>query len=192
MKPGDWLCPGCNDVQWKKYKNCRQCGTENPNYKGPPGGKGYDPNKVDVFTTNEWWAYCEKYGGGIQDPTKHDSNFVKDFLSAYNGGKGQPQEGYSGGHERVDVGELFVYSGNRSSQWKSAWSAYCLKNNDHVGDPKKHDYDFLIGFMEFMGAHGALALKGVFGDYTPTDDRYDSHPKRQRTDDWNSRGGGDG
>eukprot|EP00746_Dinoflagellata_sp_MGD_P004127 gnl/MRDRNA2_/MRDRNA2_107986_c0_seq1.p1 gnl/MRDRNA2_/MRDRNA2_107986_c0~~gnl/MRDRNA2_/MRDRNA2_107986_c0_seq1.p1 ORF type:complete len:415 (-),score=64.20 gnl/MRDRNA2_/MRDRNA2_107986_c0_seq1:84-1328(-) len=29
-KPGDWICPNCNDVVFAKNASCRQCGTEKP------------------------------------------------------------------------------------------------------------------------------------------------------------------
>lgn len=28
--PGDWYCPGCNDLQFARNKQCRKCGTPNP------------------------------------------------------------------------------------------------------------------------------------------------------------------
>merc|ERR1719223_769895 len=34
MKPGDWFCPGCNDLQFAKNKKCRKCGTPNPDPEG--------------------------------------------------------------------------------------------------------------------------------------------------------------
>merc|ERR1740117_1675190 len=30
MKPGDWYCPGCNDLQFAKNAQCRKCATPNP------------------------------------------------------------------------------------------------------------------------------------------------------------------
>lgn len=35
---GDWVCPGCNDLQFGKNEKCRRCGTPNP--KPPAAGKG--------------------------------------------------------------------------------------------------------------------------------------------------------
>lgn len=29
-KDGDWYCPGCNDLQFKRNAACRRCGTSNP------------------------------------------------------------------------------------------------------------------------------------------------------------------
>merc|ERR1740122_14136 len=39
MKPGDWLCPGCSDLQFARNMQCRRCQTPNPNLAGG-GPKG--------------------------------------------------------------------------------------------------------------------------------------------------------
>lgn len=30
LKPGDWICPGCLDIQFARNQECRKCGTPNP------------------------------------------------------------------------------------------------------------------------------------------------------------------
>ena len=30
QRPGDWRCPGCQDIQFAKNTECRRCGTANP------------------------------------------------------------------------------------------------------------------------------------------------------------------
>merc|ERR1712216_177769 len=30
MRPGDWHCPGCNDLQFARNPACRKCGTPKP------------------------------------------------------------------------------------------------------------------------------------------------------------------
>jgi len=37
LKPGDWICPGCHDVQFSRNTTCRQCGSPKP---GGGGGGG--------------------------------------------------------------------------------------------------------------------------------------------------------
>lgn len=37
IKEGDWVCPGCNDIQFAKNTACRKCGQANPSM---PGGMG--------------------------------------------------------------------------------------------------------------------------------------------------------
>lgn len=34
LKPGDWYCPSCNDLQFAKNKVCRKCQTPNPDPEG--------------------------------------------------------------------------------------------------------------------------------------------------------------
>lgn len=34
MKPGDWFCPACNDLQFAKNTKCRKCGEANPDPEG--------------------------------------------------------------------------------------------------------------------------------------------------------------
>merc|ERR1719183_1403455 len=41
QKPGDWYCPGCNDLQFARNTHCRRCGMANPNGSGGKGGAGY-------------------------------------------------------------------------------------------------------------------------------------------------------
>lgn len=40
QRPGDWYCPSCNDLQFARNTNCRQCGTEKPDDVGGPVGGG--------------------------------------------------------------------------------------------------------------------------------------------------------
>ncbi len=30
LRPGDWLCPSCNDVQFARRSSCRRCNTSKP------------------------------------------------------------------------------------------------------------------------------------------------------------------
>jgi len=38
MKPGDWFCPTCGDLQFAKNQVCRQCQTPNPEFAWGGGG----------------------------------------------------------------------------------------------------------------------------------------------------------
>jgi len=42
LKPGDWICPGCLDVQFSRNASCRQCGTPKPaqHTHGQPQSQG--------------------------------------------------------------------------------------------------------------------------------------------------------
>merc|ERR1712185_7026 len=35
-KPGDWICPGCLDLQFARNAQCRKCNTPNPNLAPDP------------------------------------------------------------------------------------------------------------------------------------------------------------
>eukprot|EP01115_Flamella_aegyptia_P001530 TRINITY_DN12519_c0_g1_i1.p1 TRINITY_DN12519_c0_g1~~TRINITY_DN12519_c0_g1_i1.p1 ORF type:complete len:183 (-),score=31.45 TRINITY_DN12519_c0_g1_i1:23-571(-) len=35
MKPGDWICPNCNDVIFASKSNCRKCNAPKPNNNAP-------------------------------------------------------------------------------------------------------------------------------------------------------------
>merc|ERR1712151_289390 len=39
MKPGDWTCPSCGDLQFARNASCRQCGKEKPEGAGGPPAK---------------------------------------------------------------------------------------------------------------------------------------------------------
>ncbi|CAK0872492.1 unnamed protein product [Prorocentrum cordatum] len=43
MKPGDWACPACGDMQFARNANCRKCGTANPSGPPTPGQYGGGP-----------------------------------------------------------------------------------------------------------------------------------------------------
>jgi len=45
MKAGDWMCPGCNDLQFARNTECRKCGTANPGSGGGGGGGGVPGGK---------------------------------------------------------------------------------------------------------------------------------------------------
>jgi len=38
MKPGDWICPGCGDMQFARNAMCRRCSTPRPHALGGNGG----------------------------------------------------------------------------------------------------------------------------------------------------------
>lgn len=67
MKPGDWLCPNCNDLQFGKNKECRKCGTPNPGTAiGQKAGDWFCPSCGDFqFAKN---AACRQCGTQNPDP----------------------------------------------------------------------------------------------------------------------------
>lgn len=83
MKPGDWLCPQCGDLQFAKNAQCRKCGEPNPDPEsskaameaGIASGTGGNTEKP-----GDWWcpacgdlqfaknAQCRKCGAPNPDP----------------------------------------------------------------------------------------------------------------------------
>ena len=59
-------------------------------YGGGYGGGGYPMGTLGEFVktgqrqskhwTNAWMTYCALYGGGINDPSKHEDSFTKSFI----------------------------------------------------------------------------------------------------------------
>merc|ERR1712176_36360 len=99
MRPGDWMCPACGDLQFAKNANCRQCGMARPaDAGGPPmkrprdDGPGTGDPEKDEFVRRikayqragesekqQWWDYCDRNLGGKRDPARHDVRTLEDF-----------------------------------------------------------------------------------------------------------------
>lgn len=64
MKPGDWFCPGCNDLQFAKNKKCRKCQTPNPDPEGSMEAASisdtFKPKDAQQKKPGDWT--CEKCG----------------------------------------------------------------------------------------------------------------------------------
>merc|ERR1712110_1048102 len=101
MKPGDWLCPSCGDLQFARNTSCRQCGAARPDdvdAGAPPfkkarvgGADTGDPQKDELINRikafqrggqeqkEAWWNYCDTHLGGNRDPARHDASTLEDF-----------------------------------------------------------------------------------------------------------------
>lgn len=57
MQPGDWVCPGCSDLQFSRNSCCRQCGRPRPDEGGGPpqgyGGKGSSKGAYNGHATGK-------------------------------------------------------------------------------------------------------------------------------------------
>lgn len=109
--------------------------------------------RSDPVGKSQWWAYCDLHGGGARDPSKHEPGFVRRFLEDYNGG------------ERLDVEDgkeslanLLKEGQRRSVLWKQAWAQYCQMYGRGIHDPAKHEAAFLVGFLDYLGQRGSMAL----------------------------------
>jgi hypothetical protein len=118
--------------------------------------------RSDPKAREQWGAYCEAQGGGVRDPAKHDATFIETFISNYSAGMifelDQPSQGKGGSGTPSNLVDLFKEGQRKSASWKQAWALYCDIYGSGKHDPSKHETSFLIGFMDFLGQKGALAL----------------------------------
>mmetsp|Transcript_6257 Transcript_6257/g.14971 ORF Transcript_6257/g.14971 Transcript_6257/m.14971 type:complete len:368 (+) Transcript_6257:80-1183(+) len=63
--PGDWVCPGCQDLQFQRNETCRCCGTPKPTARSASSGKRHmDKGKGQLEDSEAWpgdW-YCNDCG----------------------------------------------------------------------------------------------------------------------------------
>jgi len=109
--------------------------------------------RSDATAKEQWWMYCDAEGAGVRDPAKHDASFLATFINSYDSGmRFEPAN---------DLGELFKEGQRKSSSWKQAWASYCTLYGDGKSDPTKKDQAFLVGFFDYMGQRGAMALSSM-------------------------------
>eukprot|EP00403_Amphidinium_massartii_P015886 CAMPEP_0178431136 /NCGR_PEP_ID=MMETSP0689_2-20121128/31682_1 /TAXON_ID=160604 /ORGANISM="Amphidinium massartii, Strain CS-259" /LENGTH=250 /DNA_ID=CAMNT_0020053019 /DNA_START=82 /DNA_END=834 /DNA_ORIENTATION=+ len=113
----------------------------------------------------QWGLYCEQHGQGIRDPTKHDLEYLSNFLSQYQMGARMQGNGTSGAGSGPNPSlAALIKEGQRKSQaWKQAWHAYCMQFGQGVNDPSKHNLDFLVSFLDFLGERGTMAIGATMG-----------------------------
>mmetsp|Transcript_30094 Transcript_30094/g.40490 ORF Transcript_30094/g.40490 Transcript_30094/m.40490 type:complete len:222 (+) Transcript_30094:54-719(+) len=127
-----------------------------------------------------WAQYCQHYGGGRNDPEKHDATFIQGFLD-YVAGRGilalsaaasatdfgsaakRQRTAYApqmtggacgGGGDGQAKGSLVqrIKTYQRSSEEaKEAWGSYCDAHLGGVRDPARHDGATLRQFAENHG-----------------------------------------
>mmetsp|Transcript_70333 Transcript_70333/g.205703 ORF Transcript_70333/g.205703 Transcript_70333/m.205703 type:complete len:298 (+) Transcript_70333:60-953(+) len=116
--------------------------------------------RTDPAAREQWRLYCENQGGGVRDPNKHPTQFLQVFLSEFHAGI-RPEISSQQASSLVD----FVKEGQRkSAHWKQAWSLYCQSYGAGINDPSKHNQQFLVAFLDFLGQNGVAA----FGSAPPT------------------------
>eukprot|EP00930_Biecheleria_cincta_P034696 TRINITY_DN23948_c0_g1_i1.p1 TRINITY_DN23948_c0_g1~~TRINITY_DN23948_c0_g1_i1.p1 ORF type:complete len:233 (-),score=38.66 TRINITY_DN23948_c0_g1_i1:197-895(-) len=116
-----------------------------------------EAQRSDPVARQQWGFFCTAEGGGVRDPTKHQAEFLQKFLEAYQNGT----LSYGGAHANGDPNELVTIvkiAQKTSKVFGNAWKAYCATYGRGVNDPLKHDYDYLRGFLDYMGDQGQMAL----------------------------------
>jgi len=130
----------------------------------------------DVSGKMAWWKYADEQGGSIRDPAKHEPSFLEYFINQYRAGL-LP----TGPTEAGKLGELFKDGQRNSPSFRQAWETFTRHKNLRMNDPTKNDKDTLIGFLEYLGQQGMMAMSmmdggssdgGVKGGYGKMDSGY--------------------
>lgn len=126
--------------------------------------------RSDPIAREQWGAYCDTHGRGLRDPARHDATFIQNFVSHYNAGMRFEAASAAGaaagvsaaaGVNAANLAELFKEGQRKSAPWKSAWAQYGQVYGGGVNDPAKHEAEFLVGFMDFLGQRGLLAMQMI-------------------------------
>eukprot|EP00747_Dinoflagellata_sp_TGD_P078907 gnl/TRDRNA2_/TRDRNA2_160280_c0_seq1.p1 gnl/TRDRNA2_/TRDRNA2_160280_c0~~gnl/TRDRNA2_/TRDRNA2_160280_c0_seq1.p1 ORF type:complete len:202 (+),score=32.30 gnl/TRDRNA2_/TRDRNA2_160280_c0_seq1:14-619(+) len=116
-----------------------------------------------------WAAYCQHYGGGVNDPAKHDTAFLISYLDFLGhsacmamsmggmgpmGGKGM--KGWGAPIASTDpvkeqyISRIKAYQKSGDTQ-KQAWASYCESNLQGNYDPARHETSVLLQFITMYG-----------------------------------------
>lgn len=106
-----------------------------------------------------WAAYCQTYGGGVNDPSKHDHAFLKgfiDFLGQQGNmmlgggmmGGGRSGGGYGMGDDpkKMALVQRIKAFQRMGEEQKGLWGAHCDNVLGGVRDPMRHDPGALQAF----------------------------------------------
>eukprot|EP00401_Gymnodinium_catenatum_P070089 CAMPEP_0117519920 /NCGR_PEP_ID=MMETSP0784-20121206/32903_1 /TAXON_ID=39447 /ORGANISM="" /LENGTH=162 /DNA_ID=CAMNT_0005315901 /DNA_START=1 /DNA_END=489 /DNA_ORIENTATION=+ len=114
-----------------------------------------------------WQSYCGMYGGGRNDPMKHDESFVAGFIEylgqlaeadLQNGGGGVKRPGPSleppakrpaagGDAEKAALVEKVKSLQRSDPEAKAEWWKFCDESAQGVKDPNRHEKDTLEVFL---------------------------------------------
>eukprot|EP00929_Paragymnodinium_shiwhaense_P018746 TRINITY_DN12_c0_g1_i1.p1 TRINITY_DN12_c0_g1~~TRINITY_DN12_c0_g1_i1.p1 ORF type:complete len:369 (+),score=96.46 TRINITY_DN12_c0_g1_i1:95-1201(+) len=118
MRPGDWVCEKCGDLQFAKNTSCRMCGAPKGDADGgaPPPAKRAravperstagpassekemlvqrvkDFQRRDADSKELWWSFCDSEHRGVRDPARHDEDVLREFLDSYDTGAAEAGE----------------------------------------------------------------------------------------------------
>merc|ERR1719183_2709696 len=107
-----------------------------------------------------WWKYADEQGGAVRDPAKHEAAFLEEFISQYKSGA------FAGVHmDPGNLGELFKEGQRSSPSFKSAWAAFVASRGMKMNDPTKNGKEVLVGFLDFLGQQGMMAMSMMDGGY---------------------------
>lgn len=93
----------------------------------------------------QWISWCDQYGEGKRDPSRHGEEFLQTFLSSYKTGMRLPAEAESSGVDKVTK-----MMQKRSKPFKDVWASYCQVNGGGKSDPAKHPAQYHMAFYDWM------------------------------------------
>jgi len=114
--------------------------------------------RSDPVGKQAWWNYADKQGDGMRDPAKHDAHALEEFLSKYDSGAFAGEQPAEKSGNAGNLGDLFKDGQRNSPAFKMAWSTYNQMNGNFKNDPTKASKDTLVGFLEFLGQQGMMAM----------------------------------
>lgn len=94
----------------------------------------------------QWYAYCQMAGTTSYDPSRHEENFLRIFLTSVNAGMGQALVAPDAVAKASLVMKVKAFQRGGEGP-KDQWRAYCTKHGFHTFDPSRHEEDFLKGFI---------------------------------------------
>lgn len=112
-----------------------------------------------------WIEFCESYGGGARDPSRHDSEYLQSFLDSLSQ-LPPPEEDWSGEspakapkksapwRSREKSREELIQE-VRSVQWtskevKEQWHQFCAEHGGNTRDPARHTNEYLERFLSTL------------------------------------------
>jgi hypothetical protein len=104
----------------------------------------------------QWWAYCDEWGEGTRDPTKHDEAFLQGFISSYNPSANDSASG------PLNMSDLVKKGQRGSTNFKNAWAQYAAVHGNGKNDPTKYNDTFIVGFLDNL-ASGGIGRGGSYG-----------------------------
>jgi len=152
-------------------------------YGGSPGGsyevtdwsqeglvaKVKELQRADVHAREQWQAFADVHGKGVKDPTRHEAQFLQEYISHLTSGA------------RLEVGQdqdltiAIKALQKRSTNVKQFWAQYCLMAGGGRNDPAKHDGAYHVKFFDTL-AQAALNAGGLEAGMGAGD----PHAKRMR------------
>jgi len=132
--------------------------------------------RSDPSAKEQWIAYCDQFGEGRRDPSKHEDSFIQRFLAQFNQGVR-----FQGDAEAAGVGNVIKLMQRRSSAFKAAWAQYCAVHGGGKNDPTKHEVAFHIQFLDSLAQNAQSSASSMHPMAMMMGGGMDMHPmKRMR------------